>query len=195
MLERLMGGTSPVAISALDAEEADLTARLPAVDQRFRDMVADCLAEDSDLARAQPIAVELRRIKDRLAAIPAERARAMTAEEQRLAKIEAKRIDERRRNVAARSGELSTSAKALDVAVAEIAKWVAKADQSFSALQAVLPETAWPPGAWSLVGDTVQRAVEDAVNGRPVPSITDALQPLRQFLSETSAQLGQNVEK
>jgi|SRR5215472_14799707 len=150
MLERLMGGTSPVAISALDAEEADLTARLPAVDQRFRDMVADCLAEDSDLARAQPIAVELRRIKDRLAAIPAERARAMTAEEQRLAKIEAKRIDERRRNVAARSGELSTSAKALDVAVAEIAKWVAKADQSFSALQAVLPETAWPPGAWSL---------------------------------------------
>ena len=195
MLERLMGGTSPVAISALDAEEADLTARLPAVDQRFRDMVADCLAEDSDLARAQPIAVELRRIKDRLAAIPAERARAMTAEEQRLAKIEAKRIDERRRNVAARSGELSTSAKALDVAVAEIAKWVAKADQSFSALQAVLPETAWPPGAWSLVGDAVQRAVEDAVNGRPVPSITDALQPLRQFLSETSAQLGQNVEK
>ena len=46
-----------------------------------------------------------------------------------------------------------------------------------------------------LVGDAVQRAVEDAVNGRPVPSITDALQPLRQFLSETSAQLGQNVEK
>jgi hypothetical protein len=181
MFDALLG--RPVAtVVALDAEAADLQARLPALKLQLMESVASLLTESPDLTAAQPLAREIKEIEARLLAIPAERVAAQTAEETRQADIRRRELAKQDKARAAHLGEIGRAARELDQALSEVHRWRGKADAAIASLFG-LTDDPFPPGSGEFADEAITAAVDAILAGQvTLPSVTEAFTTLREHV-------------
>lgn len=186
-LRDIITGRFNAPLEKIDAELVELPAQLAAMKMQLTEAVVQC-AVDGDFTPAKELGGLVRATEQKIAALHAERAATISAEQKRIEAEKAKEAASTLRAIRAKLGEVTAQRKELDGAIEGIARQTRKFDDTFGALTALLPDIAWPPGSGSAVAEAVKEAVEIASTGESPPSIEQFLSPLYTFIQTQIAE-------